>query len=114
VTLMLHQLRFERMLFRRSPTAFYLRVRGLEHMNFADQAFFFDFQERVLEAAGARLDGRRTHELASAYIRAFFGRYLSGNEGPGDELEHAPFNYTRLEFHGAPRHRPAPADSARS
>jgi predicted dienelactone hydrolase len=104
----------ERMLFDRSPTAYYVSVRGLAHINFADQGFFFDPQERFLEAFGARLDATRTQELGSTYIRAFFGRYLRGEESPGGELEYAPFNYTRLRYHRAPSPAPARAGSVPS
>jgi dienelactone hydrolase len=89
----------ERMLFDRSPTAYYVTVPGLSHMNFADQAFFFDAREGLMETVGMRIDGPRTHELASRYIRAFFGRYLRGVESPERELERAPYDWVRLESH---------------
>lgn len=91
----------ERRLFERSPTAWYLTVRGLAHMNFADQAYWFDPQARVMEMTGARLDGYRTQATASAYVRAFFGRYLRGEESPGRELERSPFSWATLESHVA-------------
>ena len=94
--------RNEEMFFERSPTAYWLTVSGLTHMNFADQAYFFDPKERLMELFGVRLDGEETHELASTYIRAFFGRYLSGVESPGHELEHPPHSYLRMESHRAP------------
>ena len=92
----------EAMFFDRTPTAYWLTVAGLTHMNFADQSYFFDPKERLMELLGVRLDGEETHELASTYIRAFFGRYLSGVESPGHELERPPHPYLQLDFHRAP------------
>lgn len=71
----------------RSPRASWLNVAHLTHMNFADEAYFYATPHRLLELLGARLDGRETHTLASAYVRAFFGRFLGGTESRGQELD---------------------------
>lgn len=70
-----------------SPSASWVDVAGVTHMNFADEAYFYSAKWRLLELLGARMDGRATQSLASVLLRAFFGRYLNGEESPGRELE---------------------------
>ncbi len=79
--------RREEMFIARSPRASWINVDHLTHMNFADEAFFFSTLYWTMELLGRRLDGHDTRGIASAYVRAFFGRHLSGTESAGHELD---------------------------
>ena len=93
----------EEMFFAASPRASWLTVNNLNHMSFADEAYFFNWQLRLAELVGARVPVDRTHEIASRYVRTFFWRYLIGTDRPWDALRRTPYPGTHLRIHSESR-----------
>ncbi len=66
----------EDMLFGRTAVAYWLAVRGLEHMSFTDPALSPRLRDRAAARVGLRRSAASTQALAFRYLETFFGRYL--------------------------------------
>lgn len=91
----------EQIFYSQSRSAYWLKIRGLIHSHFGDDAFFYEPKVWLAELFRARMNGRDTHRIASAYLRAFFGRHLSGVESPQRELVDPPDRRLTLLVHQA-------------
>jgi len=75
-----------------------LTVRGTRHFNFSDYAVLYEPVLRPMLMLGL-IDGRRGLAITTAYVAAFFGRYLKGL--PGSLLDGQSVDYPEVQF-GAP------------
>jgi pimeloyl-ACP methyl ester carboxylesterase len=86
-------------LFAHTRAAYWLTVRGLDHMSFTDGALSPSPSERLAQRLGVHRSAAEVHEVTSRYARAFFGRYVAGVETDSSILSRAPYPFVTLRVH---------------
>lgn len=90
-------------LFEHTPTAYWVTMRGLRHMAFADESHL-GLLDRVAQATGIYASGDDTKALAIRFTHAFFRRYL-GEPGRFDRaLSEVTASRVRLVYHWRAAH----------
>ncbi len=82
--------------YERTPNDVYqVTIRGAQHFNFTDMVLMYSPVLRLMHVVGP-IDSRRGLQIATAYLEAFFNRYLQDTESP---LLAGPSNaYREVEF----------------
>src|SRR5215472_852769 len=81
--------------YRRSPIAYRLTLRGAQHVNFSDAAILSSLWGKAVGVLGS-IDGRRGLKITADYVAAFFDRYL--NDASSTLLDGARDEYREVQF----------------
>src|SRR5215831_1600641 len=81
--------------YRRSPIAYRLTLRGAQHVNFSDAAILSSLWGKAVGVLGS-IDGRRGLKITADYVAAFFDRYLNG--ASSTLLDGARAQYPEVQF----------------